>query len=166
MGLAGMELCTDLGGLCMLRPLLHVSRQTLRQYLCDLSQNWREDASNASDDYLRNRVRRLLAGEPALARDLLDLGKSCQAVRQWARSNAPALAAGFATQDLADLPLVLASESARAWLIARGAPPDKITPEAISRLIAMARDAASAARAHFPGRILVKRKGGTITAEG
>jgi hypothetical protein len=40
--------------------------------------------------------------------------------------------------------------------------PDKLTPASTARLIEMARDAASAARVHFPGRIQVRRKGGKI----
>jgi len=40
-----------------LRPLLPFSREALRDYLTAQGQDWREDASNASPAYLRNRVR-------------------------------------------------------------------------------------------------------------
>lgn len=39
------------------RPLLGSSRKAIEQYAIDNQLNWREDASNASDEYLRNRVR-------------------------------------------------------------------------------------------------------------
>jgi tRNA(Ile)-lysidine synthase len=163
MGLAAMRPCASLDDLRIVRPLLGVGRAALRQFLLETGQSWREDASNESGDYLRNRIRRLLAGEPALSRNLFELGEACHALRDWVRSAAPALAPAFATGELADLPEILATESARQWLIQRGARPDKLTPESTVRLIEMTRDAASASRAHFPGRILVRRKGGKIT---
>jgi len=42
----------------------------LRQMLADLGQVFREDASNASDDYFRNRLRKLLHRRPELVRML------------------------------------------------------------------------------------------------
>lgn len=164
MGLAAMEESADLGGLRILRPLLPVDRDLLRASLALTDQPWREDASNASDDYLRNRLRRLLATEPAIAGDLLALGQACQSLRAWTRRAAPKLEPVFAVKALAALPEILAAESSRAWLIERGVRPDKITPQTIAQFLAMARDAASPARAHFPGRILVRRKGGKILA--
>jgi tRNA(Ile)-lysidine synthase len=56
-GLAGMPAAGEIYGLPVVRPLLHVRRTELRQFLKHLGQNWREDATNALPDYLRNRVR-------------------------------------------------------------------------------------------------------------
>lgn len=42
------------------RPLLPFTRAQLRDYLAAIGQAWREDASNLSTDYLRNRVRQEL----------------------------------------------------------------------------------------------------------
>jgi tRNA(Ile)-lysidine synthase len=39
------------------RPLLNCSRQTIQEYAEAKEISWREDISNASDDYLRNRIR-------------------------------------------------------------------------------------------------------------
>ncbi|MEM1359947.1 MAG: tRNA lysidine(34) synthetase TilS, partial [Bacteroidota bacterium] len=39
------------------RPLLGSSKKAIEQYATDNQLKWREDASNATDDYLRNRVR-------------------------------------------------------------------------------------------------------------
>ena len=77
MGLAGMEEIADLGGLHMARPLLGVRRAALRSFLQSIGQPWREDASNESDKYLRNRLRRLLAGRAELFAALLGMGDSC-----------------------------------------------------------------------------------------
>lgn len=59
-GLAGMNQSDSVGGMPVYRPLLDVRRQELRAYLHSLGQDWREDQSNASELYLRNRVRRNL----------------------------------------------------------------------------------------------------------
>ena len=56
-GLCGMRAQSALGGMPVWRPLLAVPRAALRQLLTDCGQPWREDATNAADDYLRNRVR-------------------------------------------------------------------------------------------------------------
>ncbi len=56
-GLAGMAPDTVVEGMRILRPLLGVSRQALRDMLTALGQPWREDASNADPRYLRNALR-------------------------------------------------------------------------------------------------------------
>ncbi|MDQ7006362.1 MAG: tRNA lysidine(34) synthetase TilS [Acidobacteriota bacterium] len=50
------------------RPLLRVSRNTLREWLREQGAGWREDASNAELDAARNRIRHLVL--PALTRAL------------------------------------------------------------------------------------------------
>ena len=67
-GLRGMPFSRDLeAGLALVRPLLETSRQDLRKYLADLSQGFREDASNSDLAYTRNRIRQQLL--PLLERD-------------------------------------------------------------------------------------------------
>lgn len=51
----------------LIRPLLAISRQQVEQYLLDLGQSFRQDASNLSPHFLRNRVRAELL--PCLERD-------------------------------------------------------------------------------------------------
>jgi tRNA(Ile)-lysidine synthase len=55
-GLAGIAASRDMG-VRFVRPLLDFPRQALRDYLAEMEQPWREDASNLSADYLRNRIR-------------------------------------------------------------------------------------------------------------
>ena len=45
----------------VLRPLIHLSKQQLYEYADRYNLQWREDSTNASDRYLRNRVRHDLA---------------------------------------------------------------------------------------------------------
>lgn len=67
-GLAGIPRVRPLTqAATLIRPLLAVSRMQVLEYLTSLGQPFREDATNASLDYTRNRVRNELL--PLLARD-------------------------------------------------------------------------------------------------
>lgn len=59
-GLCGMRPESVTLGVPVVRPLLEISRAELRDALGAARQPWREDASNGTDVYLRNRVRRQL----------------------------------------------------------------------------------------------------------
>lgn len=164
-GLSGMSGRTYLGALQILRPLLGVRREMLRDYLREIGQEWREDASNVSDAYLRNRLRRWLAGEPELHEPLIALAEACRKLRDWTGRTAPQLQDEFAVGQLSGLPCLLARESTRRWLIGRGSPPDELAESVLDRLIEMAGDAASPVRRHFPGGILIRRQAGKIRSE-
>lgn len=56
-GLAGMRPERTLDGMRVLRPLLGFTRLELTDYLESLGQPWREDSTNRTGRYLRNRVR-------------------------------------------------------------------------------------------------------------
>jgi hypothetical protein len=70
----------------------------------------------------------------------------------------------FPVQAMRELPELLARESARQWLVACGASPAELSPAVLDRLIGLAADAATTSRQHFPGGILVRRRGGLIFA--
>lgn len=161
-GLTGMRTRSSVKGLTIIRPLLGVPGRMLRDYLRAAGRSWREDASNASPAYQRNRVRGLLARHPAVAAGVLEMAPAAAAVVEWARDAAPELAEAFPVTQLVDVPDVLAIEAARGWLAARGAPRDELSAAVLERLVTMARDAATPARAHFPGRLLVARRRGRI----
>lgn len=161
-GLAGMRVRTRVGGLTILRPLLGVQTADLREMLRSRGQAWREDASNASPAYQRNRARAVLAANPALSPCLLAMGAAMGEWVKWARSNAPLLAETFPVRELADQPEALAGEAARRWLIERGAPQEELSAAVLARLIEMARDAGTPPRRHFPGGLLVARRAGRI----
>jgi tRNA(Ile)-lysidine synthase len=164
-GLASLRTRATIGGLPVLRPLLNVRRETLRQFLVEENQPWREDESNASPRYQRNRVRKLLSTRPELTDALLELGNAAAAVKDWARRTAPAAPAKLPVAMLRGLPAPLARETARRWLAERGAPPGGLTAPVLRRLIEMSEDAASAPRQHFPGGVLVRRRGGEMFVE-
>jgi hypothetical protein len=164
-GLAGMSGRATVGGLLILRPLLAERRAELRHYLREIPQPWREDDSNRSPKYLRNRLRWVLGANPELTGALLALSLSCQELREWLRQAAPLLPERFTGIELGALPEVLAGESARKWLRSRGAPAGELSPTVLRRLIDLTTDAASPPRQSFPGNLLVRRRGGVIWAE-
>ena len=59
-GLSGMAPLGRLGGVCVIRPLLDVSREEIRAYLTENGLSCCEDSTNDTADYTRNRIRRLL----------------------------------------------------------------------------------------------------------
>jgi len=164
-GVGGMSERSRVSGLLILRPLLGVRRESLREYLRGQQLTWREDASNASEEYLRNRLRKVLSLRRELAERLIELGESARALRSWTERHAPALPPRFAAAALDHSPPFVARESARRWLIARGAPPGELAGNVLDRLLAMAQDASTPPRQHFPGRILVRRRGGVLFVE-
>jgi tRNA(Ile)-lysidine synthase len=164
-GLRGMAERARAGELSILRPLLGVRRDVLRSWLGETGQAWREDESNASGAYARNRVRRLLARHPELLATALELRDACAAWGDWLRAAAPSLGEAFDVDALRSVPPPVAREAARAWLAARGVDPDETTAAA-ERLVRMAADAAAPPRAHFPGRLLVRRRAGRMFVEG
>jgi tRNA(Ile)-lysidine synthase len=165
-GLAGMRSSARIKGVRVLRPLLGVRREELRAYLHKRNQDWREDASNASDRYLRNRLRQLLKGKEGVTQALLRLGESSGRFRDWVRAVTPTPGPMLHARELLDLPKSLQNELARRWLTAAGVPRDRIDASVVSQLIAMLEDAATPARQHFPGKVLVRRSRGTLSALG
>ena len=162
-GLAGMTPRATVGGLVILRPLLGVRREALRAGLRALGQAWREDASNDSDDYLRNRLRRVLATRGGLADALLELGDRCRALREWIRASTPPHEADLPCAALLALPTPLRRELARRWLVAARVPDARVEPTVVGRLLAMAEDAATPARRHFPGGVVIRRSRGVLS---
>jgi tRNA(Ile)-lysidine synthase len=164
-GLGGMAHISRQRGLLIIRPLLHIRRQALRDFLVSIGQSWREDASNQSDLYLRNRIRRFLGRQPQLHELILDLGRSCAAYARWIRENAPRLDDAFYCRALERVPRVLGRQSARRWLLSHGAPSESLDPATTDRLLEMALDAASPSRRQFAGNLLVRRREGRIECQ-
>jgi tRNA(Ile)-lysidine synthase len=60
--LAGIAQAGEWDGVALLRPLLSISRQALRDYLAALDQDWIEDPSNEDRRFERVRVRQAMSG--------------------------------------------------------------------------------------------------------
>ncbi len=178
-GLAGIPRVRPLTeAATLIRPLLSVTRAQVLEYLASLGQPFREDATNASTTYTRNRVRHELL--PLLARDynpqvreaLLRLsqiaGKAddfvCRSARHHFASVVQRTDAGIEIhlQSLATLPnLVARSILIEAWK-AQSWPLADMTCERWEELLAFARESidsstTTAAPRMFPGGIRAER---------
>ena len=163
-GLVGMRADSVVSGVRIVRPLLGVRRESLRALLRERGISWREDASNESLDQQRNRVRAMLAKHPALTEAAIELADASAGMQAWLQAAAPALGDTFDVRTLQRLPAPIAREAAQRWLVARAPAGQEISAAAAQRLVDMATDAASPARQHFPGGVLVRRRGGKIRA--
>jgi tRNA(Ile)-lysidine synthetase-like protein len=161
-GLAAMKTREQMGGLTILRPLLQIRGGELRQYLIELGQPWREDASNQSDKYARNRVRRFLETRPQLHDALLAVGRTSAEYSRWIKQTAPPLPTEFPAVAIDKLPRMLAREAARTWLKREGSPASELRAEILDRLRQMANDAATSSKQTFPGNITIHRRRGWI----
>ncbi|HSV15364.1 MAG TPA: tRNA lysidine(34) synthetase TilS, partial [Tepidisphaeraceae bacterium] len=158
--LAAMSVDAVINGVRVLRPLLAVPHVDLQRYLEGIGETWREDASNASPRYLRNRIRPILAKDSALRGSAIRLGSACSALKAWLNHVMPGLDDRFDAAKLGSLPPPLARAAASRWLAHHAVPVEEISQVVCDRLIAMATDAASPARQHFPGGVQVHRRRG------
>ncbi len=163
--LAGISPRATVSGVLVIRPLLDVRRATLRVFLRDQKIEWREDSSNCSSKYLRNRLRAMLCDREDLVERLIDLSRASAKLKQYVRRVAPALNESFGVGKLDDLPAIIARESARQWVREHRVPADLIDRATLDRLRLMCADAASANRQQFPGGVFVRRRAGIISAE-
>lgn len=161
-GLAGIPRITQIRGLTIRRPLLAVPPDMLKAHLRQADLPWREDSSNASGKYLRNRVRAYLATRNQLAADLVELAGHAADLNAWLAAQSPELESTFAVTQVRGLPAIIARDALRNWLGARGADANDLSIAVVDRLLAMVEDAATPARAHFPGGLLVSRRAGKI----
>lgn len=66
-----------------LRPFLTLPKRVLLRYLRDRGESWREDSTNAAEDYLRNRLRHRLI--PAVEREFPGFRKALSALAEKSR---------------------------------------------------------------------------------
>ena len=163
--LAGMRVESYVRNVKVLRPLLNVCASELKNYLRKVGQSWREDASNKSSKYQRNRLRAWLSARPEMTAHLLHLGAASAGLRQSLDQSAPILDACFASSKLSDLAKPLARHAAARWLAQRGIPRGLIEASVCERLIQMACDAAFPWRQSFPGNVIIARRKGIICVE-
>jgi tRNA(Ile)-lysidine synthetase-like protein len=161
-GLTGMSPRTCVSGVTILRPLLGVRREALRELLRSRGIEWREDASNQSPLQQRNRVRALLSRRPELTTALTELADGCAALMSWLRHCGPELGDSFDVEVVCAFPPPLAREALRRWLARRAGAHVNVTTAAAERLLEMACDRATPPRQNFPGGLLVRRRGGNI----
>jgi tRNA(Ile)-lysidine synthase len=154
----------------VVRPLLNCSRGEVIQYLAALRQDFRIDSSNASRDFMRNRIRAELM--PLLRTDysagvddaILRLAHQASEMHEFCEAQARKLlaTANAATNDgeftlrmtaLHGLPAILVREALRiAWREAR-LPEQSMTHDWWCQLVDLAVGTASGAVLNLPGNI-------------
>lgn len=83
-GLAAMDNICRCNDVCILRPLLDVHPDVLKEYLIQKNIQWIEDESNQCQDFLRARIRSFLPDMEA--RTGISAVKICTAVRNLQRT--------------------------------------------------------------------------------
>lgn len=162
---------TGLKGLCgvpqarggLIRPMLPFSRAEILSYLDENGLPHREDATNAADDCLRNRLRHhvvplLKAENPALLAGVSRMTQTLREDEALLRSMASALLRadgdGYAVPPLRDAPKPLRRRALRTLLA--GVP--KLTAAHIEAVEALLRADHPSASADLPGGLRVRRE--------
>lgn len=127
-GLAAPRPISRVRNLTFLRPALETAPESIRNALRDAGATWVEDASNASEDYLRNRIRHnvLPLLQAADKRDFLSgcartrrlLQEESDALDTWLNQLCPPPPKGepMQTQCLLDKPVALYRRAVLRWL--------------------------------------------------
>ncbi|MCS7303899.1 MAG: tRNA lysidine(34) synthetase TilS [Thermoguttaceae bacterium] len=183
-GLAGMNRARPLGpAVSLIRPLLPFRREELRQYLADLGQEYRHDASNEDLRFTRNRIRHRLLPllreqfGPHVEGAILRLGRLAGEVSTWIQSEASrfleevAFPEGptwiFRADRLAKLPSFLIREIFRSFWRQQGWPQQHMGQAEWEVLVqavhlAMGFTSTRVARWTLPGAILVEAAKGQV----
>ncbi len=167
-GLAGIPERSPDGRI--VRPLLGISRREIERFAAERRLTWREDASNRSSAYTRNRVRALvplLAEQfnPQILRAIGDLAEALRRDGEWIQSSVdretrarfePA-GAGLRidAKDWTALPEALARRVARAGLAHCGAGRD-VSRVHLERMCRFLADAAPGKRIELPGGLVLE----------
>ena len=148
----------------VIRPMLAITRQEVEDFLAEWSLPHREDSSNHTDAFLRNRLRHhvmpLLKEENpnialSLSQTALRLRQDEDCLSQAARNNAT-----VSVSHLRQLPPALRSRILEDYLKSSGVP----EPESshISLLESLVFSENPSARGHFPGSITIARQYDTL----
>ncbi|MDZ8118835.1 tRNA lysidine(34) synthetase TilS [Pontiella agarivorans] len=143
-GLCGMPVFQTLEQLRIFRPMLDVPRSDIVQWLEENKFSWREDASNADEHFLRNRVRHrilpLLERElnPGIRDTILRTMDILRAENEWMEE-----AVNDAQWPINHLPLALRRRYIRAWLFNQGA--EEAGFETIDRILQLLKNTSGTA---------------------
>jgi tRNA(Ile)-lysidine synthase len=157
----------------LVRPLLGVEREALRDWMRAERLAWREDPSNRSRRFDRNRLRRLVlpalaeATNPRAAANLVASLSRLAADLGHLDALAEAAAGGLAAVDrrgrpaldaarLAALPRPVASRVVRLWLLGAGADPRRVGSRHVAALLDLA-SGGRGRRVDLPGRLAGRR---------
>lgn len=156
-------------GLTIHRPLLDVPRSAIEKYAKERPIRWREDASNQSSEFTRNRIRHEVipllnevAGRdcrPAIIRST----KLAQAENDWLESLTPTIPPTLDSKSLPDQPLALQRRIVRQWLILHEIPEPGFTE--VEQVLSLLDVKNGPAKVNLPGGRYARRRQGIIFVE-
>ncbi len=168
-GLAGIRPATASG---VIRPLLEVSRAEMERFLRERAIPWREDSSNASLQFARNRIRHgllpLLTDQwnPRLHQALANTADWAAAEEAYWETEIGRLAAGLLLErggavfvragSLAELPLAAARRMVRRAIDMAKGDTRGVDFHHIAAVVAMASSAQGSGRAQVPGLDIIR----------
>ena len=135
-GLSGMALFQQIDELRIIRPMLEIPRSEILAWLKENNFQWREDASNSDEKYLRNRVRHsilpLLENElnPNIRKTILRTMDVLREENAWMKK----LETGNWKSEK-ELPLAEKRRGVRKWLFENGS--DEVGFEAVEKILAL-----------------------------
>jgi tRNA(Ile)-lysidine synthase len=150
----------------IIRPMLLVTRRQVEAFLREYCLSYVEDSSNATDDFLRNRIRRHII--PALREENPQFGRNLSAMALRLRLDEAALtpdtdySAGVSVPETLALPEAVRSRCLEGFLEHCGVR----EPESahIVQAEALLHSDNPSARANFPGNIVIAREYDRLTA--
>lgn len=143
-GLGAIQPLHRRGSIKIARPLLHIPKKRLFDYLVSHNIPWREDTSNSNMQHLRNRIRReilpaLAACQPQIAQTLVKTAAQMRSVQRIINRHAEELAhqlwmpgrkkppACLDRDILRRADALVMTECLRQWLIALGVSADRLS---------------------------------------
>ncbi|MEM9017443.1 MAG: tRNA lysidine(34) synthetase TilS [Verrucomicrobiota bacterium] len=171
-GLGGMRERSERDGLVLLRPFLEIPRSEIEHYIRENSIPFREDASNAEDFALRNRVRnRLLpAIHEIFERDVtgavLRAAELARKDEDWAavlESELPPLGEGLSVAALRALPEAQRDRLLLLWL--RNSEVPDCGLREVETIVEVLHSNDRPAKANLPGGVHVRRREGILFLE-
>lgn len=161
LGLAPLRFEQSVAGVRLLRPMLGVRRNRLRRYLERTRATWREDASNESQEYLRNQVRKVLACRPAATETLLGLARWAARAEAELDTITPVLSESPRLSDIIALAEPIRRRALRRWMVLRGVAEADAGPAAVDAVLALT-DAAGPPAVDLGGGLRARRKRGHL----
>lgn len=171
-GLAGMQRESKREALTLLRPFLEISREEIDRYVLENEIAYREDATNADDFALRNRVRHRMIPtinevfERNVRDAVLRSADSAQKDAEWATillSELPHKDNGLSVEKLRELPEAKRNRLLLLWL-RESAVPDCGARE-VAKVVEILLSDAKPAKTNLPGDVHARRRAGVLFLE-
>ncbi len=153
-----------------IRPLLNCEKSELQQYLQNKSQQWMEDPSNQSLQYLRNRIRlellplmnELARGD--LPRRLHDLSEQSEQLQQWIDQTGKNLkidqinqSASLSIEDLIQTPFMVQNTLLHQYLTSQGI--KDLNYRHLQKIFQLLQKDDHQWELHLPGKKTIRREG-------